>query len=207
MRSIVKSFVAAAATSLCATAATAQGYNTFVIEVPYEFSLPATVETARLHCHFTFRPGVGGGLRATRSISLVNGRASGSLKFGYDLNGSEPDLVIADRNVAALNTVRGWTSNPDFAVSVDCEVDGIAGATSPIGTGKVKRGANGTFYLGDATTELILLEGDTDPSHLRVMLTHADNQATIGGSNATTTIAPAQIPAGLQGLQTILNGQ
>lgn len=189
----------AGAAGLLSHAAMAEGYNTLVIEVPYEISVPASLESAFLLCQTAFHPG-GGVLRASRTIELVNGQATGSLKFGWDLNGSAPDL-----DKTAPETARFSSGSPDFNAQVFCEIGSFSGTNLVAGGGQIK-GSRGSYYFGDER-EIVLLDADTDPSKLDVTLTHADNRMGRDAPTASATVAPAQVPRGLQGLQSILDGQ
>ena len=198
VRSIL--FASALALVLTAISATAQGYNTLVIEVPYEVSLPASVQSGRMFCEVSFGPR-GMVLRGERSITLVNGQGSGSMTFGWDLNGSAPDLDIASPD--ALKSV---SQSPDFNANVSCQMDSFRGTAAGLGSGMV-RGSNGAYFLGDGDGDRILLDATNDPSVLRATFTHADNKASGRAANATATVPSAQVPVGLQGLQSILEGQ
>ena len=196
MRFSVIPGILAAALAVSAQHASAQGYNTLVVEIPYEFSVPSSFVTAVIYCQNTIAPYEL--LRKEHRIPLVNGRASGSLKYGWDLNGS-----VADLDVEASETARAQSASPDYEIQVNCTASLLSEGSS--GDPTVRKGPSG-YYVYDGK-EFVLLEGETDPSVVRVTLTHGDNELTQAAAGSTTTVDPASVPAGLQGLQTILGDQ
>lgn len=178
--------------------AKAQGYNTFVVEVPYEISLPSTVKKAFFRCDFQVQP-----IRAmvvTKTIDLVNGQASGSLKVGYDLNGSEPNLTPISTNEGLVADFRKLTTSPDFSMDVLCEVK-LASST---GANDYLFEENGVYILQNpANLDRVLLEGQTNPTLLNAVLSHSDNLAPQAKNTATTVVPAGRAASGLQGSESV----
>ena len=177
-----------------APATSAQGYNSILIEVPYEISVPAVFESASIRCRFNNQPDWP--LVPVNTISLVNGQARGTLLYGdSSIETNEDFTEIPDFSYLYR------AANSDFEINVDCEILGFRSPTE------------GLTYLGefssgqhaiDVSNNPVWLEGD-DYS-LSATFTHADN---IAGQHSLSLAKTTQIPSasnGLKGLQSILEG-
>lgn len=203
LRNLYFSAALASTLSFFPSAGSAQGYNTYVITIPYEISLPATVYSAYLMCEF--KPGRYRAMIFTSEIDLVNGQAQGSFKVGYDLNGSEPDLLPMTSQNIMLEEFRKWTTEPDFELTAECEVK----LQSASGAYDYLFEKNGTYILQSPRgKERVILEGQTDPTVVSAVFGHSDNEASSPApSVSTTTIPQGLVPSGLQGLESILGSQ
>lgn len=199
MRRTLKRIAIGLTLSSFATVALAQNYNSIVIEVPYEISVPASYTIAKLDCTIS-----GSDRRYANYTELVyhvseipleNGQARGVLKFGLDSTGATQDLIpFEERNIL-------FEANyPGFGIQSNCRtthfLDG-SGATYKI----VER--NGWTVLGAHQGPLVFLE---DGHKFIVKHTHDDNVYGQSGAGPTATTQVPTASNGLQGLQSILEG-
>ena len=186
-----------------ATASEAQEYNSFVISVPYEVSLPSKYTSIEMGCELangldlnTSRPWI-----STR-IPLQNGQASGIAKFGYDLFGATPDLIsLSDSQIVRFRSIY---CAGDFDLYARCSFEQLFTASEDF---RISHSIADPSFIVDANdnrAEALDESGATAFSHLLTPAEHeaAQNQPPSPAAATAVTTSP-----GLQGLQSILEGQ
>ena len=187
----------------------AQGYNSFIIELPYEFSVPAIMSHAIVYCSvqgqdrsvlFTFE----------RGIPLENGQAQGALKLGYANFGPADDfLQLPQQHIEALKRA---VRQEGFEITLACNMkhfirDGggqffvIHSDTQP--SIAIPR-YSGTAQPGDGP---YFLDSGLSNTKFEATLRAVDNGLAPTPANQTATTTTPAISPGLQSLQTILQGE
>lgn len=180
----------------------AQGYNSFVIEVPYEISLPPKIKIAMFQCSFSDEDVE---YRWRKKVDLVDGQASGIFKIGYDLNGSIQDLSNISVGFDYVREIQLMLLESDFSLEVDCTV--YFSSSNDTDDKRYVRETDGIFSISADRWDngRIWLEGQTDPSRFNVVLTHSDNVKPLFGPAATTVVPEGRGTSGLQVLDAILD--
>lgn len=185
-----------------ASSAAAQNYETFVIEVPYDISLPELFNALIIRCDIR-------GDEQTRSFSstiqLQKGKAAGSIRIGYDRMRAREDLDwLPEANRLHLERV---ARTPGFALNVKCHIQEVFGPGRYAPTER-----DGSYVLlpsrGGATQKLPYNLVSTGADHgFDIEVTAADNTAPQSVESRTlTTTAPTKDTPGLSGLKSILEG-
>ncbi|MDX8352936.1 hypothetical protein [Cognatiyoonia sp. IB215182] len=196
-----------------ATPATAEGYNTFVITIPYEISLPSEYVSVEVECWYQFDATdasgqiIEDGNVAVEIIDLTQGQASGTLKFGYDVLGQEQGLLdLGDREQILRETV----AYPDFDVELSCSHRKARTATDTLWLFE----SGGVYSLRSNRNHVLHLDNHPNAPAFTTNFKMADNQFQRGveGTLAVpnTLTVPNTVPSqsdGLNSLRTILDGQ
>jgi len=193
----------ALALACCATASAAEDFNSFVIEVPYDLSVPAKYTSAMIGCEFinaqnpqSFRPNL------VTEVALSNGQAQGMARFGYDVIGTTPDLVsFNDDQIARFRSI--YKGN-FFELAANCAVLEFKVGTERFGVYHVEVGS---AHIVDSARQPVETLDETSVTSFVHRLTPTDNAADAAARPAASTATAAPISPGLEGLQSILEGQ
>jgi len=186
-----------------ASVSEAQEYNSFVISVPYDISVPSRYSTALLGCELangldlnSFRPWL-----STR-VALENGQASGVAKFGYDLLGATPDLIsLSEKDTVKFRSIyrAGY-----FELIARCSVEELTADAEKFNIAHVEVGSP---LIVDANNTRAEALDESSVTHFSHRLTPTENEAGKQQHPSTATATTSTSSPGLQSLQSILEGQ
>ncbi|WP_299684178.1 hypothetical protein [uncultured Tateyamaria sp.] len=209
MRRIFHNMALGIAASGLATATFAQGYNAFVIDLPYAFSVPSAFTSVAIHCTVSGQ-NPNDDFNFERAFLLENGQARGTLQLGYSNLGPTDDFVLL--TAEQTDILRRITSQRGFALNLRCNVkefqhetagqmfvfgDSSSPAIAAGWTAGASAKEQGRYYLDPAVTV----------TRFSATFGAEDNTARASTTGQTATASVPTVSPGLQSLQTILQGE